>query len=422
MTNGRKWRPEFDSETGSEKSSADAKYILLREDSSASALSFSNHYNTLRTIDSPHALMTGGFGESSTDLTIPRTSKKKKRLTHNGDISLDSIEDPMEVMPSSTTLKRKQSKDSLNSIEIYDRVSRPRGSGTNGYVNGHGPPPSARRGDRGEESDNCSLDTIDQEDDDHLEVDEPVAREQPIAAPVRRGIINLSFQAEDPSEKVDANWQANVIDELKRASSASSRPPSLRPTSQPPPPPTHPPPTDHDDRYDSLLSAKNAHLFGYDNKTIADSTDSHIDPPSDFRDSKDSEISVAVVQPLKQERPLYLRDNKRDSIPEASGYSPPSKKLPPPVAKKPQNGSVKTGLSRQSSADPITKGTPIVNGITVNGHAVNGHEPPMVNGVNHEEEQDVGKVKQFIKDLQQKEAGLKPSAHVHPQRYGDTRL
>ena len=99
VTNGRKWRPDGSvnsmgadsiSEAGSQKSSASGvpmnnRYIILREDSTSSAYNFNFHYNTLRAIDHPHALTHGGFGESSTDATLPRTLKKKRN--RSGDVA-----------------------------------------------------------------------------------------------------------------------------------------------------------------------------------------------------------------------------------------------------------------------------------------------------------------------------------------------
>lgn len=414
VTNGRKWRPEFDSDTGSEKYSADSKYILLREDSSASALSFSNHYNTLHTIEHPHALMMGGFGESSTDVTLPRAASKKKRRVANGDISLDSIEDPMGVMPSNSTLRRIQSKDSLNSIEIYDRVSKPRSFRVNGYANGHGPPVEPRI-ENAEDSDNASLDTIDKADEG-LGAKPLVENNIVPKTNMRRGIINLSYQADqEVEEKPNPNWQEEVIDELKKKS-------------------------DEQEKYDSLVNEKNASMFGYENPTVA-SGDSQLDPPSDFRDSRESEISVAVVQPLKQEVAKPRRYSKKDNG-KRSSWSPTSKKQPPPIARKPSNGFI-PDPRRHSTLDPIASAReeavggkviengpdtsskePMVNGVpeTV---VMNGHGP-MVNGLDPETppENEVGRVKKFVFDIQQKDAGLKPSAHVQPQvqRYGDTRL
>ncbi len=102
MTNGRKWRPDGSvngmnadtiSEAESMKSNGTAgsmamngRYIILREDSTSSAFSFNMHYNTLHAIEHPHALGYG-FGESSTDATLPRTLRKKHSRSASGDMA-----------------------------------------------------------------------------------------------------------------------------------------------------------------------------------------------------------------------------------------------------------------------------------------------------------------------------------------------
>ncbi len=104
VTNGRKWRPDGSvngmgadtiSEAESMRSNGTAgsmpgmngRYVILREDSTSSAFSFNMHYNTLHAIEHPHALTMGGFGESSTDATLPRTLRKKHSRSASGDMA-----------------------------------------------------------------------------------------------------------------------------------------------------------------------------------------------------------------------------------------------------------------------------------------------------------------------------------------------
>ena len=405
VTNGRKWRPDFDSETGSEKSLAETKYILLREDSSASALSFSFHYNTLRTIENPHALMNGGFGESSTDLSLPRTMKRRQS---EGNTPLDFIE---EGLANKNALARKHSKDSLNSIEIYDRVTSPHVVYHNGMANGQGPPNSQKENAP-------SLETIDQ-------ADEAINLLPEQKSSSKHGVTNPTFRGDNA--KPEPNWQDLVLEELKLKSKSE----------------------DEEEKYDSLVNDKNVHIFGYSNDSLASSTGTRsvLDPPAqfrdssgtDFRDSSGTEISVAIVQPMKKGDIGKNNDEDR-RVTEDSPEPSPSKKQPPPVAKKPQNGSVKQGLQREPSSEAevavqpaAAEAVPLPKHTTI----VMVHDTPMTNGY-HEDSLGNGHIPNgienggktfkardaFLHNVQQNENTQKPSAHVQPRQYldSDTRL
>lgn len=87
VTNGPKWRPKLEgsnSDSGSVDAQENNKYVLLREDSNVSSLS--QHYMTLNALDHPHALTMGGFGESSTDQTLPHSkfSERFNETQFNG--------------------------------------------------------------------------------------------------------------------------------------------------------------------------------------------------------------------------------------------------------------------------------------------------------------------------------------------------
>ena len=86
--NGKKWRPNYSSENSSEVGSVKSSKMLLRAESRQSTTSSEFHFNTLKQLEHPNAIVLGGFGETSTDYTLGRNG-----TLHNGTVPNGKVHD-----------------------------------------------------------------------------------------------------------------------------------------------------------------------------------------------------------------------------------------------------------------------------------------------------------------------------------------
>ena len=313
LTNGEKWRPKFDwaaSDAGSEKSHPGSKYIMLREDSTSSAYSFNQHYQTIRAIDHPHALMMGGFGETDTDMTLPRHTRKKSSLG-----SLSSMQELDENVFNTVKLDNNKNKVKLNGMIPHSSAP------DSGRGSSESSPPSPGEEDR------RSVVTMERQDS---VLDTP------------GGVLNPVFD-----DNVGELCEPAAVPRQPWHDSLMSMPPGSS---------------------DSLLSRTDMHLFAYENRavvpdevSISSKASSLVAPPLQFRDS---DPSIAVVKPsvIKQYGATWLHPDSGRPISNGhvNGAVPSAKPSPgvsplaqPPPTAKPQTLSVSNLANShdQSSGD-----------------------------------------------------------------------
>ena len=364
VTNGRKWRPDGSvnsmgadtiSEAGSQKSSSsgpmNSRYIILREDSTSSAYNFDFHYNTLRAIDHPHALTRSGFGESSTDATLPRTLRKKHR--HSDVAETDFC---YTIDKGSKNSSRYASRESMvsDASDLFGSRSSIKSTGSlkNG---GHVPngmviqvhnvvdhaalhnhrlykKNSSRSSSRKNSADfdRQSQGTID-EADQGLDVSHRSLNGHRNPAFSGDDEINIDDPVFVESEKQWKSWGVG-----RDCDPAST---------------------------DSLVDTKNIDMFSYDNHAMekgslprakGNGKNGHVDPPVQFRDP--NEPAVAVIQPRQNTagKDSNYESKRKDSKKDHS-YSRPavSKKTSRPV----KNGSIPVAATPPYSHDPSPTST-----------------------------------------------------------------
>ncbi len=363
VTNGRKWRPDGSvnsmgadtvSEAGSQKSSSSAlvnsRCFILREDSTtSSAHNFDFHYNTLRAIDHPHALTTSGFGESSTDATLPRTLRKKRQ--RSGDVAETDF--CYTIDKASRHSSRSASRESV----IEDGASDLFGS--RGSVKSTG---SLKRGVHVPNG---------------MVIPMPNHSDRP-HSPHRLFKKNSSRNSSRQNSVDLDNQSRGTIDEADEVLDASSRSlngtgrrnPAFRDDSEITIDAVF---VDGSDRtaMDSIVSTKNIDMFSYENHAMESDSmprtkiktkgkNGYVDPPVQFRDP--NEPAVAVIQPVSgtDKGSVDKNDNtidskRKDSKKGGSSYRPAvSKKPSRPVVK---NGSIPVATTPPYSHDPSPTST-----------------------------------------------------------------
>ena len=436
VTNGRKWRPDGSvnsmgadtiSEAGSQKSSAsgvpmNSRYIILREDSTSSAYNFNFHYNTLRAIDHPHALTTSGFGESSTDATLPRTLRKKR---NRGVAETDFCYSIDKGSRDSSRYASKESMVSDGGSDMFGSRSSIKSTGSlkngghvpNGMVipvpNGvdHGAPHTHRLYKKNsstsssrknsEDFDRHSQGTID-EADQGLDVSNRALN----------GQRNHAFRDDD-----EINIDDPVFVEGEKQYKSWGVPSNTDPNSM-----------------DSLVNKKNIDMFSYDNHAMEKGSlprskgkgkNGYVDAPIQFRDP--SEPAVAVIQPVKgdprrgnvDKNGITLESRRKDSKRDNSYVRPPVSKKPSRPMK---NGSIPVATTPPYSHNPSPTSTATKNtNQSPSSNVPNGklpHGSPSKSG-NSKSSFLYGEVK----DYSHTNGHHKPAAEVNPlPKHADVRL
>ena len=263
----RKWKPDYD--TRSEDSCATATseqkghYGVLREESSASANQWTHaqydantlRANTLKAIESAHAVNMGGFGESSTDMTLPRNIAKRHSGNNNSNNNEPMTQETKFIMDPDEGINVVS--DGKISVDVESRV-------------GHSTPVKSRHNHTSPASPRNST-GYRAYDNNVISVDD----EKPI-------LYKSVSSAVSESPPPDKNWQDGVLSELQSQSKKGNKLIAS----------------------DDLITNDNAYLFAYDNKalaasdiSLASSKKSVIEPPPEFRDLADAPPAVAVVRP-----------------------------------------------------------------------------------------------------------------------------
>ena len=260
-------------------------------------------FRTLRAIEHSHALVYGGFGESSTDKTLPKTKRSTKKrkakkkveeteITNNNDATVIFVRDP------------RKSKGSIKSVDSVKRKSLGPTSEqvVHGTIDGNTVSSKAgvayvlyenedikiacnshRNSPNGSLSPSVTLDTGNAGDD---YVDSKSI-----------GSADLDRRSCDSrDERAIEEWKDMIQKEFDK--------------------------TLHDTNpQDDLVDANNEHLFVYDNKALAVSTpslsgavqsESTIEPPSEF---KDASIQGSVPN-LSSTLALAVEDKQQQQMPE----------------------------------------------------------------------------------------------------------
>ncbi len=440
VTNGRKWRPDGQvtgmggagdtaSEAGSHKSStssavlANSRYIILREDSTSSANNFDVHYSTLRAIDQPHALTTEGFGETSTDTTLPRALRKKRY--RSGDIaetdfcysvdkgsrdssrcaSRESIISDLgsEVLGSRGSIKSTGSLKSGGHVPNGMVIPVPNGA-DDGVGHGH------RLFKKNSSRNSSRQSSVDLDSQSRGTIDEADRGLDTSNRSHQGGRRNPAFRGGDEEINVDDPVLQSERD--WRAWGVSREPDSSA--------------------MDSIVSTKNIELFSYDNHAV-DSSDSvvpkpkgrgrngYVDPPPQFRDP--NEPAVAIIQPVKGGKERLSRQNAVDrnsnDVNSKNSSRNSNSNYRPPVSKKPsrplKNGTIPVAATPPYSHNPSPTST--ANN--------NRSRSPVSNGkLPHESQSGKSSFLHSGKDRNQANGYHKPAAQVTPQpkQLADVRL
>ena len=342
------------SEAGSQKSSSSvpmsSRYIILREDSTSSAYNFDFHYNTLRAVDHPHALTMNGFGESSTDATLPRTLRKKHRRNDVAETdfcyTIDKgsrnssryasresvISDASDMFGSRSSIKSTGSLKNGGHVPNGMVIPIPNGIDHAGPHNNNKlyKKNSSRNHSRNNsvDFDRRSQGTLD-EADEGLDVSNRLPN----------GHKNPAFRDDD---------EINIDDPVFVESENQWRSWGVSPDSDPA-------------NMDSLVDTRNIDMFSYDNHAMEKGSlprgkgkgkNGYVDPPLQFRDP--NEPAVAVIQP-RQNTGGTGSDSKSKNLKKDNSY------LRPAVSKKPsrpvKNGSIPVAATPPYSHDPSPTST-----------------------------------------------------------------
>ncbi len=321
----------------------------------------------------------GGFGETSTDMTLPRTLKKKRIL----DVDYQEtrfISHPNGFIASQNSIysHRPAIFSSINeNLDKNDNHFPTNGVIPNGHVNasdsGRGSSESGGPPSPLEDDDRHSMATIDAAD---------------CALDQSNGVQNPVFE-NDPDEL-----------DCSKSSKPSPDKPAVIST----------PPTPMSGANEALINSQNMHLFAYENIAMQNGLPKReggqmIDPPAEFRDMS-SEPSVAVVQPsvIKENGGLsWLHKDRLDREKEDAQRAVPS--------------------SRNGTGDSLSTGAAVAYSNWVPpGTAVvysTGGVPPVSSNTDSAKETFTIPLPRSNYSYNNASAGQKPSAHVQPQRKGD---
>ena len=126
LKKGNAWRPNYSSENSSEHGSLKSTKYLLRQESRKSVTSMSSdfHFSTLKHLEHDHAVVLGGFGETSTDYTLSRNGTLPNGKVHDVTVEMNGHAETKFDSDAAKSGKEGHDNPAMSKSSSFDSVDR----------------------------------------------------------------------------------------------------------------------------------------------------------------------------------------------------------------------------------------------------------------------------------------------------------